>query len=174
MMKSTLKCLRWACLIMLICLTACSTPQGPNSTNRQTLIQWLEGQDVAVNTIGQTVTIILPSDELFNPNSANINARYRPVLPTVAALLKTYILVAVQVTAYSDLTQPLDIQALTTKQAEVVANILWDNGIDTRLISAVGGGNSQPVVNGGSNSQRSANRRVEISFRYYPRVSYYD
>jgi len=116
----------------------------------------------------------VPSDLLFAANSANITKKYRPTLVQIAQLLRTYILVSVKVVAYSDETKPLNLQALTTKQAQVVAHALWNQGIDVRLISAEGGGSSRLVVNGGTSSQRAPNRRVEISFRYYPAVSYYD
>jgi len=160
-------------LIAILLLSACSYPE-PHS-ERERLIQQLQTKGVSVNTVGETVDIILPSDQAFNEGSANLVNKYQPILKDVASLLKTYILVSVQVTGYSDL--PADyqsLQALTAKQAQQVASYLWQHGIDARLVYSAGGANSKPVLAGASSTKTSANRRVEVVFRYYPPVSYYD
>ncbi len=155
-------------LLSVFLLAACATHQSPPTT-QQALIQKLQSEDVGVTTVGQSVAIVLPSDTLFNPSSANINPKYQPILMQIADLLKTYQLVSVQVAGYSNLEVP-DVKALTEKQAQVIATALWDRGIDSRLVYAVGYANLYPVAP----SSNPANRRIQISFRFYPVVSYYD
>ncbi len=163
----------WPLLVFCIALSAC-TSKAAVAPSRDSLIQSLAKQGVTVTTVGDAVAVVVPSDLLFNPHSANLNSKYSPVLMQVAKLLKTYTLVSVRVVAYNDDTEALNLQALTTKQAQRVAIKLWNQAVDARLIYAEGGANTQQVVKGGSFSQRAANRRVEIRFRYYLPVSYYD
>ena len=168
-----LSLLSLALWLFCLSLSACSHKQ-PAASAQAALIQNLEQRGVELTTVGETVTLVLPSDELFVINSANVKPKYRPVLEEIAKLLQTYTLVSIKVIAYSDDTKALDLQALTTKQAQRVANALWGQGINARLIYAEGGANSDLVVKSGSHAQRSSNRRVEIRFRYYLPVSYYD
>lgn len=169
------KCyLKLSFLMLLLCLSLSSCHHAPAPSGQASIIQSLQKQGVSVYAVGETVTILVPGDYLFAVGSANIQRKYRPVLKQVANLLKTYTLVSVHVTAYSDNTSALDLSALTTKQAQRVANTLWNQGIDARLISAEGGSSSDLVVKGGGFSERGPNRRVEIKFRYYLPMSYYD
>lgn len=125
--------------------------------------------------VGEEIRIVLRDDYLFNPDSANLRQNANPVLNWTAALIKTYTTVSIQVAGYSDNQNARAIAvALTTRQAQVVADSLWDKGIDTRLLSTVGYDERMRVDWNGYEPGRSFNRRVEICFRYYPRLKEYE
>ncbi len=130
---------------------------------------------VQVIRLGQDVRIVVRSDYLFKPDSANIRDSYRQAMSAVARLIKTYSKMSVKVSAYTD-NQGKETfqQALSTRQAQVVANFLWQHGIDSRLLYAVGYNHLNPVGWNGHKLGRSFNRRVEISFRYYPKFKGYN
>ncbi len=135
----------------------------------------LQRQGVQVIQLGEQLRIVLRSDYLFMPNSANVLDSAKPVLAQVAALIRTYTTESMQVAAYTDRQDAPDYAvALTTRQAQVVAKRLWQMGIDTRLLTAVGLGQANPVDWNSSVKGQSNNRRVEISFRFYPRLKVYE
>ncbi len=159
-------------VLFLASLLAACAPKTP-LTAQQTLIEELHNLRVEVVTVGETVTIALPSDALFKDDSANPTSYLSTSLEKLAALLRTYRLTSVKVDAYSNWPVP-NVKALSQKQAEVVSETLWNYGIDTRLLTAKGWGSGYPVVKRESFGSSSSNRRIVISFRYYPAVSYYD
>ncbi|ACJ20971.1 OmpA family protein [Coxiella burnetii] len=132
-------------------------------------IHRLQADGVQVIKLGETMRFVLLSDCLFKPDSANLRSDYRPTLKALARLMKTYDKVNVQVAAYTDNNGHIERQqALTTRQAQVVASFLWSRGINARLAYAVGYNRKNPVDYNGSSHGRFNNRRVEISFRFYP------
>lgn len=163
----------WAALL----LTACAKKAPPKPKAPPTLAQirhhyihQLRDNDVQVIKLGQTMRIVLFTDYLFNPNSANMQQRYRPVMRTLARLMHTYDKVTVKVAAYTNSGNNMKrAQALTTRQAQVVARYLWSRGINARLEYAVGFNQQNPVGWNGSAMGRHFNRRIEISFRFYPK-----
>lgn len=169
-----------AILFAIVGLSACAkspktvdyvTPQKPSINEiRANMIDGLEEYgDVQVIREGENVRIVLRSDYVFSPNSANLRQPYKAVLKKVAKLLSTYSKINVKVAAYSDNQGKVDfLEGLTTRQAQVVANFLWNHGIDTRLLYAVGYNKLNSVDSNNSLSGQSYNRRVEVSFRYIP------
>lgn len=142
------------------------------TAQRQAGISSLENQGVKVIQLGETMRWVIPSDLLFQYNSANMIASDQNILNTAAQLLKTYSTVNVKIAAYTDNVVrsygPANRkQALTMQQAQAVASYLWGKGIDTRLLYAVGYGQHDPVASNGTIKGRNINRRVEISFRFY-------
>ena len=97
------------------------------------------------------------------------------MLSEVARLIQTYDKVDVKISAYTDNQGKTPfLQGLTTRQAQVVSNYLWHHHIDTRLLYAVGYNRANPVDWNGSLLGQSYNRRVEISFRYFPKAKSYE
>ncbi len=146
-------------------------PIAPKTTaQKQKVFDYLLDEQ-GINTIkmGETRTIIIPSDQLFVAGSANFNAQYASNLKIIAQLINSYDTETVSINAFSD--QAGDIsRALTEKQAQKVLINLKKNGIDTRLIYSKGYGNSYPIAIAG-NTQ--LNRRIEIKFQFYPEKKVY-
>ena len=133
---------------------------------RQEKIKYLRKHGVQVIKAGQDITLVFRSDRLFNPHSANFNENYQPVLKKATQFIRSYDKVTVKVAAYAKGRKPL-----TVAQAKTVEEVLSSVGINARLTYAVGEGGKHPVAFRHSALGRSVNRRVEISFRFYPKFS---
>ncbi len=163
-------------LAALLVLSACSRqksyvfvvnpsqdPEAIKQAKAPYLMQILERQGVQVVKVGDTLRIILPSDLIFNPHSANFSGGSR-VLNTVSALMLLLRTTSAEVTGYTNANpSPRVDQALSLRQAQVVANYLWDKGIDSRILYAEGAGARMPLSRSPADS---SNRRVEIRFQY--------
>lgn len=165
-------------VLAALLLSGCATRQSlykpaPKPTTvagiRRADIAELRGYGVQVIQLGETFRFVLMSDAVFNPDSANIRPEYRFILNTLAELINTYDKDDVQVAGYTDDQGNVPRQqALTTRQAQVIANFLWDKGIDSQLTYAVGFNRENAVDWNSTAHGRHNNRRVEISFRFYP------
>lgn len=142
---------------------------------REGYIKQLSDNHVQVIHVGETLRIVLRDDNLFIPGSANVLADGMKILRTVTFLMNTYDIVEVKVAGYLDNQLDSDVaKALSTRQAQVVLNKLRYYSIDTRFLYATGYGSANPVAWNGDASGRSLNRRVEISFQYYPKTRGYN
>ncbi|HVV69308.1 MAG TPA: OmpA family protein [Gammaproteobacteria bacterium] len=162
-------------LMGLILLTACSQqksyvfvvnpsrdPEATKQLKAPALIKSLNRQGVQVVQIGDTLRIILPSDMIFNPRSANFSSGSR-VLDNVAYLMLMLRTTQAEVAGFTNAMPAQAARALSLRQAQVVANYLWERGIDSRILYAVGYGTSEPMS---SVPVDPANRRVEIRFQF--------
>lgn len=166
-------------LSLLGCASSKSKHPPIQTDTRQAQIQAMRAAGVKVFLYGETVRLVLPSDRFFAPRSANLNDESNSVFNTMSQYIRSYKTVDIRVTGYSDnraiVNAPKNFQdALTARQAEEIVSELWDLGINTRLLYAVGKGNDDPVAWNGSSEGRSINRRVEISFRFYPEYNRWD
>lgn len=170
--------LLWVSLFLTACGKKAPPKPAPKPLTlqqiRKSYIKQLRVNGVQVIKFGETIRVVLLSDYLFNPNSANIQSDYRPVLHTLANLMNTYVKVSVKVAGYTSAGSNIKReQALTTRQAQVVASYLWSCGIDARLQYAVGFNQKNPIAWNRTVMGRHLNRRVEVSFQFYPkRVPY--
>ena len=134
------------------------------------LSQTLQASGARVIQTGQTLKIILPSDRLFAPHSANFVRASSAMLNTVYRMMAILETTSAQVAGYSD-AEPdaLRNKALSIRQAELVADYLWAKGLDARLLYAVGYGSQGGASAGPPKSLgENANYRIEISFQYLP------
>ena len=146
-------------------VTAAVTPESTRATLQQTL----ENNGVQVIRVGETVTLVLSSDIFFNTDSANLSPAAAAMLDVVADYLNQFSIVKVAVSGYTDDAGALKRdEALSTRQAEVVSDYLSSQGVDPRLLVAVGYGQEHTVASNLTAVGRSLNRRIEISFRYLP------
>jgi outer membrane protein OmpA-like peptidoglycan-associated protein len=137
------------------------------STNAEKLKLYsylLNEQGIDVVNLGETRTIVIASDRLFIPDSANLNKDYARYLKIIAQLINKYDTTSISVAAYTNQSGEVA-RALTEKQAQKVMEFLKKEGVDTRLLYAKGYGNSHPVAVSGSNNQ--LNNRIEIKFQFH-------
>lgn len=132
------------------------------------LLNQLQKNNVQVVQVGQTFRIILSSDLLFEPNSANIKNDYvNTVMPMIAQYIRAYDKPSVSVTAYSaDGSNTAVLLALTDRQAQVISSELWLNSVNARLLSAQGKATQDAISSNQTPHGRYANNRVEITFKY--------
>lgn len=125
-----------------------------------------------VTRTGEWVRVILFSDNLFNPHSANFISAHPKVLNALARLMKNLETVSVRVSAYTDAepTQLLN-KSLSTAQAQTVADYVWSKGLDARMFYSVGFGVDSAYSNLFGRYSQRLKRRVEVEFQYLPLLS---
>lgn len=128
----------------------------------------LKNRGVQVMKLGDQVRVVLLSDDLFEMDSTQLSLHAYPTLDGVVQLVNHYPNRSVSVTAY---TIPGDrgcaSEAFTKAQAESVMRYLWQQGINTRLLTARGAGSTHPVARPGG-SHPGDNNRVEITLEKLP------
>jgi len=131
---------------------------------QRTLVSDLQSYGIRFFEVGDQITIVLPSDKFFQGDSSTANTYSYAVLRKVVTLLNKYKTVSIKISAYTDNQGSADRnKALTTQRAQTIAHYLWSQGIDTRLLYAVGYGSSHFVANNQTVAGRTANRRIEIT-----------
>ncbi len=146
-------------------ITPTPVPEQIKQEQAPGLMEQLRQQGVGVIQVGETMRIVLTSDQIFNPHSANLSARAK-VLDTVACLMLLLQTTSAEVGGHTNAGSSYRVdQALSEQQAQVVADYLWTKGLDTRLMYTKGYGASHPLS---ANSSSPVNRRVEIRFEYIP------
>lgn len=117
-------------------------------------------------TIGQDYLISIPANLLFEEQTPHLKWASYGVLNEVAAFLKQFRKVAVNVTSFSS--KYVSVQrekALTLARSRVIGEYLWTQGIDSRFIFTQGLGSDKPITTYIQGGDKSPNARVEITFR---------
>jgi len=131
-----------------------------------TLVDKLQYNGVQVIELGDEIELILPTGRFFKPNSPLMNMQYYPVMNLVAEFIEQFPKISVKVAGYTDSTGAWQRNlALSKSQAQTVMQYLWNKGIDTRLIYAVGYGSKNPIASNASEHNRDLNNRIQISLR---------
>lgn len=129
----------------------------------------------AVYQEGDYITIVLPADSIFEPNTTEFVVGGEAVLSSCAAIIKRYPDEEVIVTTHtdghgSDLKQAI----LSRNQAQATALNLWqDNAMvgkkNQDQFKYAGMSNTQPIANESTVRGQALNRRVQITI--YPETS---
>jgi outer membrane protein OmpA-like peptidoglycan-associated protein len=169
--------------LLSLCLAACSTCKPKTVETklsevelaRAKLKKEIEQERVRFIRIGQTVKVILYSDYLFQPGSANIYKDQMHTLSLISRYISTYPQSEVHVRGYTaaGFSQKY-LRSLSKRRAEEVLNTLWKQGIDTRLLIANGLGLAKRVNTNKTVSGRFSNNRIEITFMYRDVAPLYD
>lgn len=120
---------------------------------------------VAVDTVGcprrGSVTL---QGVTFELNSANLTPGSRPVLDDVAADLKKYPRLRVELQGHTDSSgaDAYNMQ-LSERRANAVRDYLISQGVSASQLTARGYGETQPVADNKTNEGRARNRRVEMA-----------
>lgn len=130
------------------------------------LIESLQDQGVQVIQRGDTLRIILSSDNFFEPASTKIIPERVAVLTEVAALTNChcYLYAPIRVYGYSDNANiTRDQKQRSYQQAHSIAALLWANGIPLHRIYQIRGFGAHGSIASNETPLGSAyNRRVEI------------
>ncbi len=161
-------------ILCLVCVSACSTktyfvpdPESARRSQIAAISRDLDKRGVNVVQIGETMRIIIPSDQLFNPASANLNPGYAGgVLDNISQLMLIVETPYAEVAGYTDCESSARLnKALSEAQAQNVIDYLWEKGVDVRVMYAVGYGSRFRLA---ASPRSWSNRRLEINFRYMP------
>lgn len=147
----------------------CPSPKVCTPAANREILCTLRHQGVQINRVGEDMQLIISTDRLFQPRSANFNAEYLSVLKAVGVLLQCYNKQDVRIEGYTDCCGcDRRNEVLSLAQADKVAKYLWEHGSDSRLLYTKGYGMLNPIANSDNYYGRARNRRIEIIFRDYP------
>ncbi len=125
--------------------------------------QRLRGSGVTVRRVGDNLHLVMPGDVTFATDSAEISARFNPVLNDVADVLRDYPATYVDVLGHADSRGDTRYnQRLSERRASSVAGELIDRGVNRYRLYVAGVGETRPVASNDTDAGRAANRRVEI------------
>lgn len=126
----------------------------------------LNKRGIKVVTIGQDYLISIPASALFEDQTPHLKWGSYGLLNNIAAFLKQFRKVAINVTSYSSkYISAHRERALTLARSRVVGEYLWSQGIDSRFVFTQGLGSDKPIVSFTQGGDQSPNARIEITFR---------
>lgn len=157
-----------AVLLLSACCSSCkpkplTQPQPPTPCQvAYDKLQWL---GMTVIQTGDQVKMILPADHFFAPKSTALKPMSYLSLDQVALVLQCYRKVDVKIAGYTDSCgDPIVNRSLSEQQAKKIADYLWHQGVDTRILFPYGYGASNPIASNTTQKGRAQNRRIEITF----------
>lgn len=123
------------------------------------------GQIGVVNT-GSELIVTMPQDILFDVDSAYVNPGLQSDLQVLATSLNKYPDSTVDVIGHTDNSGEASYnQALSSRRANAVSDVLIGSGVATSRIRAIGRGEDAPVASNLTPEGKAQNRRVEIIIR---------
>lgn len=186
MLSKTYHAIGLFCFIFSFFLTGCGTkgatpPEpsiyGNSSITRMPVARYVAQHQAVINKLrdngvqfiqtGDDLMLVLSSDQVFVAKTPILNTSSYSALNGIASLLKDHEKFSVSVAGYTDSMgwQQRNI-ALSRQQAAAVADYLWRQGIDTRLMYTVGYGAKETIASNSTSSGRAMNRRIEITLRW--------
>jgi outer membrane protein OmpA-like peptidoglycan-associated protein len=124
----------------------------------------LEGTGVSVTRRGDDIILNMPSNISFSTGSADLNARFFPVLDSVSKVIKKYEKTLVEVAGHTDSVGTAESnQSLSKRRANTVAQYLIARGVVRERAIIVGVGENRPMADNATAEGRALNRRVELS-----------
>lgn len=137
---------------------------GTLADSRENIAEKMNVQGIPTVILGDTLRVIIYSDNCFEQGTAEIQSSCQPALNNLVALLKTYGNAQIKVAAYKDdsLGQA-SAKILSTAQAQSMGAYLWTHGIPFRQITTIGYGRLNPIASNGNVNGSAMNRRVEVT-----------
>lgn len=133
---------------------------------QQELRDQLRGSGVSVQRVGDTIVLNMPSDVTFSTASADIDARFFPVLDEVAQILNQYPATYIDVVGHADSQGSDEFNLdLSERRANSAAGYLSNRKVKSERIYIAGMGERVPVASNDTAEGRAKNRRVEITLR---------
>jgi len=127
------------------------------------LRQKLEASGVSVTRDGDNIILNMPGNITFDTNQSNVKESFKPVLDSVAEVLKEYKSTMIQVGGHTDSTGGDQYNLmLSQNRAQSVANVLIGFGVQPVRTDVVGFGETSPIASNSTESGRAQNRRVEL------------
>lgn len=115
---------------------------------------------------GNSLTVTMPQDILFETNSATLRPDLQRDLNAVATNLLNYPNSTIEIAGHTDNTGTAAFnQDLSQRRANSVANQLRANGVPNARIVAFGRGEDFPIASNLTPEGRALNRRVDIIIR---------
>lgn len=143
------------------------SPYRPLNSYQRNLMTRIYDAGGKVIKQGDVLKVILPVDEFFKLQTADVKPNKRKALIDVAYFIKSYTTrfrhPIILVNGYSDKVFARKTRRQISRQyADVVAAYLWNNGINRNRIRVYGLGASAPIASNAYPAGTYFNRRIEI------------
>jgi len=110
-----------------------------------------------------SLTLIMPTDVVFDFNKASIKKEFKPMLDTVAEALNIYTSLEVKIDGHTDNVGEYNYNmSLSKKRAESAKKYLVSKGVDSSRVATEGFSFSKPVASNATQEGRDKNRRIEV------------
>jgi len=120
-------------------------------------------QGVIIKQERDSLTLIMPTDVVFDFNKAALREEFKPMLDTVAEALNVYTSVTVKIDGHTDNVGEYNYNLnLSKKRAESAKAYLVSKKVDTGRIETEGFSFSKPAASNATQEGRDKNRRIEV------------
>jgi len=110
-----------------------------------------------------SLTLIMPTDVVFDFNKATIKKEFEPMLDTVAEALNIYTSLEVKIDGHTDNVGEYNYNmSLSKKRAESAKKYLVSKGVDGNRVATEGFSFSKPIASNATQEGRDKNRRIEV------------
>lgn len=123
----------------------------------------LSGSGIDVIREGDNLRLVMPSNITFTTGQAYISSGFHPTLDDIAKVLNKYEKTRLSIEGHTDSVGSAAFnQTLSEQRAESVKSYLLNKQIIESRLRTLGMGESSPVADNNTESNRALNRRVEI------------
>ncbi|OGT55430.1 MAG: hypothetical protein A3F14_06505 [Gammaproteobacteria bacterium RIFCSPHIGHO2_12_FULL_43_28] len=137
---------------------------GSYIDSHTTLKDRLINRGANVIVLGDQILIVIPSERIFYPMTSTIKPQAYSTLKLAAQYINRYIKMLVNVAVYTDSSGSSESDyELSQQQAQAVTKALSSNGIDARVLYAIGQGCSRLIDTSSLDWYGNDNYRVEIT-----------
>jgi len=126
----------------------------------------ISNDSVSVVNTGNEVIVTLPQDITFASDSAVVSPGVRSDLGALARNLQDYPNSSIEIVGHTDNVGDAAYNlSLSRRRAAAVGAVLFDNGVSSLRVVAIGRGEDQPIASNLTPEGRARNRRVEVIIR---------
>ena len=124
-------------------------------------------KDLAVDANGCPIPVVMKLKVNFDFDKSDIKSQYHQELADFAAYMKQYPGTAVEISGHTDAKGTDEYnQKLSQRRANSVREYLVKKfGMDAKLLTAIGYGESKPVATNDTDAGRAENRRIEAALK---------
>ena len=129
----------------------------------------LDATEISVKRAGNQIILNIPGHSTFPSGQTDISADLKPILESVAKILKHYHQTSIEIAGHTDnLGGTQANQVISEKRAESVSKLFKVLGIDSQRVTLFGYGESQPIAPNSTERGRRANQRLEVTLYSTP------
>lgn len=118
---------------------------------------------VGVVKYGDTITVFLPTDAFFAPNSAKLNKLRYPDLAKVMDFIRQHPQTNITIAGFTDdVGTKAHKNILSEQRAKAMLAFIWANGVDSKRLVSEGYGDRHSIADNAKVAGSYLNRRLEI------------
>lgn len=127
------------------------------------LLRDLHAGNVGVIEEGDTLRLLLPTDDFFLPGTTTLKPWRTPMMSEIATFIASYPNSPITVSGHTDNVASYNNRLFdSTMYAQAVASYLWHHGVDMKRVAVVGASDFQNVASNRYSDEAGQNRRVSI------------